>query len=39
VRAVCFIPKKTCIPLESGIRSLPGRALSMTADAEVMRFS
>jgi hypothetical protein len=31
--------KKTWIPLESGIRSLPGRALFMTAGAEAVLLS
>jgi hypothetical protein len=36
VRAVCYIPKKTWISPESGIRSLPSKALSMTAGAEAV---
>jgi hypothetical protein len=36
LRAVCSIPKKTWISLESGIHSLPVRALFMTAVAEAV---
>jgi len=34
--AVCSIPRKTWISLESGIRSFPGKALSITVGAEAI---
>jgi len=36
VLVVYSVPKNTWIPLESGVRSLPGRALSMTVGAEAV---